>query len=57
MLRSTSTELAIEVHSVEGGFGVNTPCEMGLVAACQGVFSLLLSPVHGGGGADLLLGV
>lgn len=55
MLRSTLTEFSIELCSVEDGFGLNTLHEIGLVAACEG-FSLILSPVDGGGGADLLLG-
>lgn len=51
-LRSTSTEFPTEELSVQDGFGVNAPCEMGLVDSCQGMAFLLLSPVLSGGEAD-----
>lgn len=41
---------------MQGGFGVNAPCEMGLVDSCQGMVFLLLSPVLSGGEADPLVG-
>lgn len=38
-------EFFAELCSVEGAFGSNTPHGIGLVAACQGRFSLMMSQI------------